>query len=303
MSESNYENIVPSYYDRLEVQKEITKFSQKRWVALHCQLINPQGYPVLLRYQRTTGKDKVPLTISKPEDVPALLNRFKRLKPRTFYASISVYKELTRQDHVKDLDNIMFCSPVWDIGNTPEKWKATLEATEEIIALLRKEGVSKSVFLKWSGKGAHVHIHHEAFSRTLLQKIAPLNVAYAIVEYVNQTLGSKFAEIAEAHNAPELSVENETDLQRVVTCPLSLHRSLNSVAVCIPPAHINDFTLEWTRIEGYRHWEGWDRFESGEADALAEKAYHLIGGYTAKVQPETKPEKVTNSIIRWLTKE
>jgi len=303
MSEPDYEQTVLAHYNQREVQEEIARFSQDRWVALHCETLNQQGYPVWVRYQKDTGVGKAPLTIKKAEDVPVLLERYKRLKPRTFYASICVYRELTRQDHVKDLGNIVSCSPIWDIDNTPEKWEATIEVAKEIVKRLREEGVSRSVFLKWSGNGAHVHVHDRAFSSNLLREISPLNVSYAVVEYINLALKPKFADVAVRHGAQKLTVENETDIQRVFTCPLSLHRSLNCVAVCISPAHIDEFTPDWTKINSFRHWTGWDEFEDGEGDALAEKAYRRVGGYKTKTVPKPKPKETTNSIIKWISNE
>ncbi len=300
MSESDYEAIVSKHYSQKQVQEEIARFSQDRWVALHCEILNPQGYPVWLRYQKSAEAGKVPLTIKNTEDVPTLLKRFKRLRPRTFYASICVYRELTRQDHVKDFGNIVSCSPIWDIDNAPQNWKTTIEVAKEISKLLQEEGVSRSAFLKWSGQGAHVHIHHKAFSQTLLRKIAPLDVAYSVVEYVNRTLKPRFTEIADKHGSQELIVENETDIQRVFTCPLSLHRSLDSVAVCIAPASVEEFNPDWTKLNSFRHWSGWGQFEVGEGDALAAKAYRLLGGYATKTVPKLKRREASDSITKWL---
>lgn len=302
MNDSDYESVVVPHYDKGEVQDEIVRFSQNRWVAIQCQILNQQGYPVLLRYHRGGGKVKAPLTIAKPEEVPNLLKQYTRLRPRTFYASINVYKKLTQQDHVKALNNILHCAPTWDIDNTPEKWKATIEAAKEIISFLDREGVSKSAWFKWSGMGAHVHLHQRAFSLELLRKIAPLDAAYAIVEYVNRKLASRFADIAKSHGATGLNVENEIDLQRVFTCPLSLHRDLNRVAVCVSPDQIDGFTPDWTKVEGYRHWKGWNQFQIGEADSLAEKAYKLTGPYTVKSLPKPKMQKPqTDTIVKWLS--
>lgn len=303
--ESDYEKIVVPHYNVGEIQKEIVKFSRNRWVALHCEFLNPQGYPVLLRYQRTR-KEKTPITITKLEDVPMLLKRFERLKPRTFYASASVYRELTRPDHVRSLDNILFCLPTWDIDNTPDKWEATIAVAKEIVNFLKDEQVSESVFLKWSGKGAHVHIHHKAFSTDLLRRMNPLDAAYATVEYVNAKLRSKYAEIAAKHHARELSVENEMDLQRVFTCPLSLHRSLNLVAVCFSTDVLDDFTPDWASLERYRHWKEWDQFEEGEADGLAKRAYQTVGAYPLRTLFKTSGRRrktTANMIAKWLEKE
>jgi len=302
MSESDYEKIVVHHYNRMEVQEEIVKFSRSRWVALHCEFLNPQGYQVLLRYQRASGKIKVPLTITEPKDVPKFVKRFERLKPRAFYASANVYKELTRPEHVKSLENIAYCTPTWDIDNTPEKWEATITVAKEIVDFLNQEGVSESVFLKWSGKGAHVHIHERAFSEDLLKKVNPLDAAYAVVEYVNRRLSRKYVEIAQRYQTREFSVENEMDLQRVFTCPLSLHRNLNRVAVCFSAPTINNFVPQWTDLEHYHHWKGWDKFEAGEADRLAEKAYRTVGAYPLKTQTKT-PEPTGDFITKWLKKD
>lgn len=117
---SNYEDIVVTHYSRREVKEEIARFSKDRWVALHCELKDADDRPYLLRYKRV-AKHKIPLTISDDEDVPALLKRFGRLRPRTFYASASVYREITHPEHVKGLENIVFCLPTWDIDNVVEK--------------------------------------------------------------------------------------------------------------------------------------------------------------------------------------
>jgi len=306
MSMSDYDKIVVHHYNREEVQEEIAKFSHSRWVALHCEFLNHQGYQVLLRYRRASEGAKVPLTIAEPKDVPKFVKRFERLKPRTFYASANIYKVLTHPEHVKSLTNITSCMPTWDIDNTPEKWQATIAVAKEIVNFLNQEGVSESVFLKWSGKGAHVHIHEKAFSEDMLKKVNPLDAAYAVVEYVNRKLGKKYFEITEHYKAQELSVENEMDLQRVFTCPLSLHRSLNRVAVCFSASAMKDFVLEWTDLEHYHHWKGWDKFEAGEADRLAEKASRTVGTYPFKTRTKTSERvSATNRdlITKWLKKD
>lgn len=200
---------------------------------------------------------------------------------------------------------IAFCLPTWDIDNAPDKWKATIAVAKEIVDLLASEGVSRSVFLKWSGKGIHVHIHHKAFSPSLLLRIDPLDIAYAVVEYVNRQLRPRYSKIAERYQAGELNIQNEMDLQRVFTCPLSLHRSLNLVAVCFPTDAIESFTPEWANPQSYRHWNGWSRFKTGEADRLGEKAHKFLGFYSLKKSARSikQREKATESITKWLGKE
>lgn len=198
---------------------------------MHCELRDAKGRPYLLRYKKV-AKRRMPLTIKSSEDISFLLKRFGKLRPRTFYASASVYRVITYPEQMRNTDNIAFCLPTWDIDNVVDKWEATMATAKEIVNFLGNAGASKSVFLKWSGKGAHIHIHHRAFSTELLRRINPLDAAYAIVEYVNGQLRSRYMEIAERYQATKLKVENEMDLQRVFTSPLSLHRSLNLAAVC-----------------------------------------------------------------------
>jgi len=303
MDPVDYDKVV-FHYSREEVKEEIACFSRGRWVAIHCQIKDEKGRPYLLRYQRF-GRKKFPLKIEKPEDVSSLINRFRKLQPRTFYASANVYKELATLEHVRSLNNISLCLPTWDIDNELVKWKATVEAAREILYFLKEEGVSESVFLKWSGNGLHIHIHHKAFSQELLRKLHPLDVAYAIVEYVNTKLGSRYVEVARKYKAKSLRVENKMDIQRVFTCPLSLHRYLDVVAVCMSPKALDEFSPSWLSLDGYKHWREWDSYVRGEADQLARKAYESVGGYPVRRIQAVRKRKTKSTaelISKWLRK-
>ncbi len=87
-SSSDYENTVLIYYSRREAQEEIARFNRKRWVALYCE----RTY--LLQYRRVARK-RTPLTINDPENIPALLERFIKLRPRV--------ASLTRDGSPKDV--------------------------------------------------------------------------------------------------------------------------------------------------------------------------------------------------------
>jgi len=50
-------------------------------------------------------------------------------------------------------------------------------------------------------------------------------------------------------------------------------------SVCFPPEMVECSSSEWASAERYRHWKGWDRFELGETDHLAERAHQAVGGY------------------------
>ncbi|MEM3018972.1 MAG: hypothetical protein QXO92_01830 [Candidatus Bathyarchaeia archaeon] len=257
------------------IREELSRFAMNRWIGLHCQERDAQGRPYLIRY--LGRRRRFPLRIEGPEDVDKLLSIFRRLKPRTFYATANVFGSL-HEDFLADPSNIVACTPTWDVDNEPGAWRATLEAARELYAFLEQNGVSKSVFIKWSGKGCHVHLKEGAISEELRKRINPLDLAYAIVEYVNLRLRDKFLDIALRHRAEGLKIENEMDIQRLFTCPLSLHRELNKVCVCISPNDLDAFTPEWADPGSFKHYWEWSRFEAGEADGLAMKAYEAIGG-------------------------
>jgi len=304
MIKNQYSNTILKHYKDELVKREIARFSAGRWVAVHCQSLNKSGRSYLLRYFRR-AKRKIPLTIREPEDVPFIIERFKKLEPRTFYASINVYKKLSAAEDTRNLENIAYCLPTWDIDNKIEKWEATVEVAREILKFLRLHGVEDSVFLKWSGNGMHIHIHHRAFSEELLERIHPLDIAYSVVEYVNMKLHGRYLEITAKHSARNLRVENKIDIQRVFTCPLSLHRNLDVVAVCIDPNTLDDFSISWVSLEDFKHWEGWNRYIEGEADSLAIKAYETVGGYPLRRLPRAQAKRkmgLDELIMKWIRK-
>ncbi|RLI97264.1 MAG: hypothetical protein DRP00_04345, partial [Candidatus Aenigmatarchaeota archaeon] len=103
MIENQYSSTVLKHYKDELVKREIARFSAGRWVAIHCQSLDKSDRPYLLRYFRR-AKKKVPLTICEPEDVSFIIERFKKLEPRTFYASINVYKKLSAAEDTRNLE-------------------------------------------------------------------------------------------------------------------------------------------------------------------------------------------------------
>ena len=234
---------------------------------------------MFLRYWNRARK---PLTINSPEDFDKAFNRFRFLKPRTIYASVNVYGKLEVPEDTEEPSNIVSSTPVWDIDASLDTWEWALKAVDVIISCLDKEGLNRSVFLKWSGRGIHVHVHERAFSKKVLNKHNPLDVSFSVVEYVLRKARSQLTDlVAKAPQSSErpLKVENKIDLKRVFTAPLSLHRSLDLCCVCFKPNDIYNFNPDWAKPESYRHDETWKVFEQGEGDTLAEKSLAEIGGY------------------------
>jgi hypothetical protein len=256
---------VREYYLRPEVREEIAEYCTGKWVAVHCEQ-QPDGTRPMIRYWEQ-GK---PLTIGSEDDVLAVLERFSPLKPRAFYATAHTYRRLKSPDDLADRDNIVRSSPTWDIDSKDGDWRKVIKKALEIVDVLERHGVVKSIFFKWSGRGAHIHINPGAFSQELLQRVDPLDVAYSVTQYITLKIEPEDGVV----------VENKIDAQRVFTAPLSLHRSVDRVAVCIPPDELEGFHIDWASPTGYKHFpHAWRRYEEGEGDELAEKAYAAVGAY------------------------
>jgi len=271
----DYEEVL-EHYSKPQVKDEITAYCRGKWVAL--EGLQRNGGRAFLRYTR----GGVPLTINEPEDVTLLLKKFRFFKPRTIYASINSYRRLENRENTDNPANIVKSMPVWDVDASLESWEHAVKASEVIVERLDKEGISRSVYLKWSGRGIHIHIHEGAFSQNLLKRHNPLDISFSIVEYILRKAKEQLVKVAA--KAPQtkerpLKVENKIDIKRVFTAPLSLHRQLDLCCVCFKPNDIHNFSPEWAKVENYRHDPSWKFYEEGEGDHLAEKALVEIGGY------------------------
>lgn len=272
---------------KTEVQREILDFCRGRWVALHN--VGSGGNLIFKRY--IGGK---PIRIERPEDIIKVNNG----KLRSIYATANVYRKLNNTEDLYSLENITYCTPTWDIDSKLSNWKRTIQIAREIMRFLSDFGIKESVYVKWSGNGCHVHINEKSISGELLEKYGPLNLAYAIVEYVNAKLSLKFMELL---YGGEIRVENKMDPTRVFTCPLSLHRKLDAVCICMKTEDLEYFTIEWIKPGVFKHNPNWREFKDGETDKLAEKAYKAVGGYPLKFRRRrgrTKP--LDKQIMEWL---
>lgn len=260
------------HYLREVVSSSIVRFCRGRWVGVHVEERDSRGRQILVRYLK--GR---PLRINRVNDVLNLIKRLEKLKPRTIYATVNVYSRLEGFNDVTELSNIVACMPTWDVDNVLEDWRATLAVVEEIVGFLDREGLRRSIVVKWSGNGCHVHVHPLAFSSDVYRRIHPLDLAYAVVEYVILKLHDRIVDVALSYGAEKLRVENKIDVQRLFTAPLSLHRSLDMVCVCIDPYRIHDFTPEIASPYGFKHFNDWDRYVEGEGDDLALKSFSTVG--------------------------
>jgi len=191
--------------------------------------------------------------------------------------------------------------PTWDIDGILSNWNETITIAKEIVSFLDNRGIEKSIYLKWSGNGCHIHINEEAFSDALLKRHHPLDLAYAVVEYVNSKLSQKFRELSAQRGTV---VENKMDPTRVFTSPLSLHRELDVVCICMKPDQLNDFSPQWISPSNFRHDTSWHEFLKGEADDLAKAAHRVVGGYPWRPRRRRrKSVPIDKEITKWLQKE
>lgn len=282
------------HYSKWEVLEEIARFAKNRWVGVHCIEKDVKGNRIMIRYI-----DKKPIVIDSPHDLLLLIQRLGSRGLRSVYATAAVHSKLHSADDVKLLNNMILYTPTWDIDNDFKDWRSTIRACMEIIKVLKEEGVEKSVFVKWSGDGAHVHLHERSISEKVLKGRTPLDIAYAIVEYVRMKVEPRVQEIAVVDEC-NIRVENKIDRQRMFTCPLSLHRDHDRVCVCMRPSRLRHFDPSWVDPRGYVHDKDWALYEEGEADELAEKAISVVGGFPLRRTRRRKYPRLDEAIAKWL---
>ncbi|HIE13711.1 TPA: hypothetical protein EYP70_00390 [Candidatus Bathyarchaeota archaeon] len=282
--------ITKKHYSHPLVLEEIESFCRGRWIAFHC--IDERNRLILRRY--IDGK---PLAISNKISLFNLIKCAEALNltVRTVYATANLYQSTCSIKGIYDISKIKRCTPTWDIDSSLERWPETLKVAKRIINILDEMGVRESVYIKWSGNGCHIHIHENAISKDILSKYHPLDLAYAIVEYVRRRFTAKMG----CRLADNVKVENKIDLTRVFTAPLSLHRKLDVVCVCFRPKDISKFDPQWIKPMSFRHDFGWKQCSEGEADDLALKAYYSVGGYSLK---KRKTEPLDKQIMKWMNK-
>ena len=277
---------IMKYYADPTIQKEILDYSRGRWIALEGKQKGDQR--IFVRYWKRGGK---PLTIEKLEDIEKLLKRFISLSPRSIYATLNVYRNLN--ENLEAPSNIKVTTPVWDIDCDLDKYEYSLEAAKIILSKLQSYGVTESVYLKWSGRGVHIHLNENSISNKTFQKYNPLDIAYSIVELINRQAREEINKISMKTKGAKrvLKVENDVDLKRVFTVPLSLHRLLDYACVCFKPEELDNFSLEWANPEKPKHNTKWRDYREREADKLALTAIKEIGGYIGW-KPATSSPKV-----------
>ncbi len=276
-----------SHYSDKRVQEELAAFLCGRWAA-----VEGEGR----RWARWWhGK---PLSICKPGDVIRALHEFSAIKPRSFYGTIEVFERLESSSDVEEgyegnvrAVTVFIDIDIIDESRVNDAWRYVTEAARRMVEWLEERGVSKSVYLVWSGAGMHLRIHEAAFDYESLNA-HPLDVAFAVAEYLLESLEPRLWEVI-VSSGGLVKIENLVAPKRVFTAPLSLHRRLDSVAVALKPDKLDEFTPEWATPGRYRHDpSAWREYVKGEANALAEEALKRIGRVKKRTLMEARASRL-----------
>ncbi len=280
--DKSLDELVREHYSRQDVKSEITKFSRGRWLA-----ITGKG-----GWIRHLGRR--PLIIESIR----LPNLLIKTGMRAIYATTSVYRRLRVKEDPYIEENVVAVTPFLDIDNDQSHWKATIETAKVIVEELERMGVEKSVYILWSGRGAHVRVHELSLSR----KIRNLDYAWALSECIRLRVGAKVAEIRAKYEALSLRVENQLKPRSLFTVPLSLHRKIDRVAICMKPDQLDEFDISWSQPGSFIHNTEWDRYDVGEADQAVKDSLRIVGGYPivrARVGMRRKEPPVDEMVRKW----
>ncbi len=221
---------------------------------------------------------------------------------RSLYSTAELYARLQEMEDVFDPINIVGVTPFWDVDNDPERWRATVEAARAVLDELESLGIVRSVYVIWSGRGMHVRVHEGAISGEVRRRVGALDSAWALVDYVRLRVDGRVAELRSEFEAPRLRVDNEVKPRGLFSVPLSLHRSVDAVVVCLSPDDLDDFDPSWSDPLNFRSTDSWRTFELGEADQAVLRAIEVHGGYPGlrtRVRRRKEPP-VDEMIRRWL---
>ncbi len=255
------------HYRREEVCREIAEYLEDRWVALYTGRT----------WIRWMG-DK-PLTIVSHDSVRDLAERY---GVRSFYGTLEKFRVLEeRRDVFENYPvNIETATMYIDIDVIDEyRVEEALPNIKKILKVLtdwlKNKGITESVYILWSGAGAHLRIHEKAIGE--VEGLDPLEAAYLLAEYILRSNTPTLTKII-SESKGLIKIENMIGRNRVFTAPLSLHRNLERSAITFKPEEINEFTLAWTIPGREKHdSRAWRVYEEGEAKNTIIEALKILG--------------------------
>ena len=261
-------DIIKNYYKRETVCNEISDFLKDRWTAVYLD-------PLWLRWKE---RDK-PLRITNCRDVVDLVEN---IGARSFYGTLEKFYRLdSRSDVMDDYPiNIKSATMYIDIdiideGKLDEALPYVKNILKELVNWLHNMNIKDSVYILWSGAGAHLRIHEEAIGP--IDDVDPLVASYVLAEYIIRSNMKKLEEILKKSKGL-IKIENNIARNRVFTVPLSLHRRLYRSAVTFKPEELEEFNLSWTIPGREKHdKQAWRSYSEGEALDLVRKALEKLG--------------------------
>lgn len=275
MSSGSITELVREHYSKEEVKLEVLEFSRMRWIALAGD-----------RWVRYLSG--APITVS----MLSLPDTLIATGTRALYATTSLYAELSSKEDAFDEGKVKAVTPFLDIDNEPEDWKLTVEAARILVDTLDSLGIRRSCYVLWSGRGAHVRINELSVS----EELRGLDSAWALAELIRLKVDDRISDLR--MKTRSLRVENQLKPRSLFTVPLSLHRKLDRVAVCVNPNDLDDFDVSWTEPMSFKHWMGWRKYEAGESDQAVLEALNRLGGYSPRRRRRREPP-VDEMIRKW----
>ncbi|WP_245521894.1 hypothetical protein [Staphylothermus hellenicus] len=192
--------------------------------------------------------------------------------------------------------NVLKATPFIDIDiineeDVDKSWKHVVRVGIIIRDWLYDQGVRKSFYFLWSGAGMHFRINENCFNKSI-QEHHPLDIAFAVTEYILEKLKPQLLEAVKLSNY-SIKIENLVAMKRVFTAPLSLHRRLDKVAVPLEPGQLEEFSIEWANPSNPRYSiDAWKNYVVGECDNLAYKALNTVGKAVKRTLLEARAAKI-----------
>ena len=117
-----------------------------------------------------------------------------------------------------ELSNIELTVLFWDIETTSNKWVYATRAAEPIAGFLSSEGISKSVYLLWSGEGRNIRLWLPVSNHVFLCHVELLDMFISISVNAIRIVGLNpmNSEGDEHLNEPRLPEGSCRDSRRVV---------------------------------------------------------------------------------------
>jgi len=164
------------------------------------------------------------------------------------------------------IGDLKLVTPTWVIGfRSKDYWRLGLDTAWLIAKFLVDNGIEKSVYIAYIGKGFEVRINE----RVLSGIDDSSKVSFSIVEYVLRKLKLKLQRIVYASHG-RIYVKNGV-VDRMLYAPLTLLSSSETV-IYFKIDEVEEFDLSWASTNSPKHDDKWREYDKNEVLEIANKA-------------------------------